>query len=334
MSSRSWTRRRIVGAGLSAVALAPLLWLPREARAGSKKVAKIERGRRGTTVWMHLDAAPFPFGKSAHTDPTVAVYVPHHFRVQKSYGKVDAVLHFHGHRTTVADELRKHQLRQQLVESKQNAILIAPQGPVRSNDSSGGKLEKPRGMLNLLAEVRKTLQLREVTAALGKASLPGGTHVGKVCISAHSGGYKVAARCIRDNAFGVNEVYLFDALYGDVGRYFDWIDERRKQNSADERHKLISYYHKGRTKERNAELMARLDETKIPYVHEEREGVITRAEMTKARVVFIKTSVDHTRLTFKFNTLRDCLFASCLTRRLDTDWFDDKDEKRRLDKRG
>jgi hypothetical protein len=319
-------------ASLGAAAMLPVLWLPRKAHAGSEKIKRIEKGKRGITVWMALDKAPFPDGNSRYKDNTVAAFVPHHFRVMSDY-KVDTVLHFHGHNTTVAHELKRHQLREQLAASKQNAILLAPQGPVNASDSSGGKLEKSRGYLEFLGEARRVLQLPEVSAALGKASIPGPSRIGKVCMSAHSGGYKVAAACMTRGGFHVNEVYLFDALYGDVPKYLEWIKAKRHETSANSRHKLISYYHGGRTAARNAELREALDKAGIAYLHEKKEGQLSRAEITRARVVFIKTQVDHTRLTFKYNTLRDCLFASCLQRRLKSDWFENKEESRDLDKR-
>ena len=68
-------------------------------------------------------------------------------------------------------------------------------------------------------------------------------------------------------------------------------------------------------------------------LHEEREGQLSRADITKGRAVFIRTRVDHSRLTYQTNGLRDCLYASSLTRRLESDWFADKDGEREIDRR-
>ena len=49
--------------------------------------------------------------------------------------------------------------------------------------------------------------------------------------------------------------------------------------------------------------------------------------------IHIRTRVDHSRLTYQTNGLRDCLYASSLTRRLESDWFADKDGEREIDRR-
>jgi hypothetical protein len=48
--------------------------------------------------------------------------------------------------------------------------------------------------------------------------------------------------------------------------------------------------------------------------------------------VFIRAR-DHMRVTYKSNALRDCLYASSLKRRLDSDWFEKKDDKRAIEPR-
>ncbi len=328
------SRRGILRALGSTAAIAASMSMMRgnQAWANAPKVGEITRDKLGTTIVLHLKNAPFPFGGAGYDDDSVYVYVPHHFRVPEDK-KVDAVLHFHGHGTTALAELKKHRLREQFSESLQNAILIVPQGPVNAKDSSGGKLEQPRGLLELLTELRSTMQLPEVSKALGEAKIVDGARIGALCISAHSGGYRVTARCLEHGGFDVNEVWLFDALYGEVSAFEKWLLARRDTSVPRERHKLVSYYGKGRTATQNQELMERLSKANLSYLHEENEGELTRAQITKGRAVFIKTHVDHTRLTYKYNTLRDCLYASSLKRRLKSNWFADKNAERKLEER-
>lgn len=307
-------------------------WASPSVAFASETITKIEKGKTGVTLWLSLENGMFPAKGESYDDPTTIVFVPNHYRVLDD-AAIDAVVHFHGHRTTAADAMREHRLREQLVDSKQNAILIMPQGPVNASDSSGGKLEKAGAFNDFLREVRLALQSKKATQALGKAFVPSKARFGTVCVSAHSGGYRVAAKVCEHGGFDVREVYLFDALYGEVEAFRDWIAARKKDTSSKSRHKLISYYAKGRVLENNEKLMAELDDAGIKYALETKEGELSRAEITKARVVFIKTSLSHGRLTYKNNSLRDCLFASALKRRLDADWFDDKNGKRDLDVR-
>ncbi len=332
------SRRGLLGGlvGAAAWSLCPRA----EAAEAAKQVAAkpveivqdIEQGKRGTTFTLALQHSMFPAPGSRWRDPTTLVFVPSHFRVQGDQ-RVDAVVHFHGHKTTAAEAMKKHQLREQLDDSRQNAILIMPQGPVRATDSNGGKLDRPGGFARFLSEVRTSMQRPEVSKALAAAHLPGSARIGAVCVSAHSGGFGVTARCLKHGGYDVNEVYLFDALYGEVAAYLEWVLARRGQNVARQRHKLVSYYAGGKPRSNNLALIKSLRSHGIEVLHEEREGQLSRADITKGRAVFIRTRVDHSRLTYQTNGLRDCLYASSLTRRLESDWFADKDGEREIDRR-
>ena len=325
----AWSRRGFLGA--TAAGLWSLAGPAHAADAAiADKVQSIDQGRRGTTITLSLANGMFPAPGSRYRDATTIVFVPGHFRVLDDQ-RVDTVVHFHGHRTTAADAMIKHQLREQVDDSRQNAILVMPQGPVRRSDSSGGKLDKPGGFAAFLGEVRAALQSPKVAEALGPSRIPGAARIGMVCLSAHSGGFGVTARCIKHGGFEVGEVYLFDALYGEVAAYADWIGERRDR-SGRERHKLVCYYTGGKVRGNSMTLMRELRRQGIEALHEEREGQLTRAQITKARAVFIRAR-DHMRVTYKSNALRDCLYASSLKRRLDSDWFEKKDDKRAIEPR-
>ncbi len=333
MSRDPLTRRRFVrhaSLALGAAAVAPVLGRARLARAETT-VRSIERQKSGTLIELGLDNGPFPSKGESYEDDTTWVYIPHHYRTPSSQ-KVDAVVHFHGHRTTAIVAMKRDHLREQLLESKQNAILIVPQGPVNASDSSGGKLARPRGFVKFMGEVRRAIQLPQVRAKLGDAAIPDAARIGKVVVSAHSGGFYVAAQCLKHGSFNINEVYLFDALYGERHVYRDWVLERRDQ-SGSERHKLVCYYTGEKPTAQSEELMAEFDAEGLTYHHEKKEGQLTRAQFTRGRVVFVRTGTEHGGVTYRNNTLRDCLFASCLERRLSSSWFDDKNKKRKIEKR-
>jgi hypothetical protein len=295
-------------------------------------VQDIEQSKRGTTFTLSLQHSMFPAPGARWRDASTLVFVPSHFRVLGDQ-RVDTVVHFHGHKTTAAEAMKKHQLREQLDDSRQNAILVMPQGPVRAVDSSGGKLDRPGGLARFLSEVRTSLQRSEVSKALAAARLPASARIGALCISAHSGGFGVTARCLKHGGYDVNEVYLFDALYGEVAAYLEWVLERRGQSGARQRHKLVSYYGGGKPRSNSLALIKSLRQNGVDVLHEEREGQLSRAEITKGRAVFIRTRIDHSRLTYQTNGLRDCLYASSLHRRLESDWFADKDSEREIDRR-
>jgi len=289
-------------------------------------VARIEPGKLGTTVFLTPKSAPFPCDGAAYADSTVIVFVPRHYRAPKG-GAIDTVVHFHGHNGTAERVVKTHELREQLYESKQNAILVVPQGPVMAADGNFGKLEKKNGLRHLLSEALNLLASPSVKRALGDAAIPRGARTGLLCLSAHSGGYRATASCLRRGGVNVNEVYLFDALYGEVDAFRDWVLAAKDKRGRD-RHKLISHYVGGRVREHNLALMRALSNKGVDCLSETRPGSLSRAEITSARVVFLQSAVTHGEITHLQNNLRDCLFASCLRRQLSSGWFKEKDAPR------
>ena len=323
------SRRRFLAGAAGLVLVAGAGTSVRAASPKPKKIRDVEVGKRGVTVTMDLESAPFPWKGSRYKDPTVIVFVPHHFRVKSDY-RIDALVHFHGYRDTAAEAMKRHQLREQLYDSKQNAIMVFPQGPVNSEDMGGGKLDEQDGLVNLLTEVRETLQTPSLQARLDKSGIPSKARIGKVILSAHSGGFRVVSYCLEIGGFNVNEVYLFDALYGRTGSFQNWVASTyATQGTMAERHKLVSFYSGETPTIENKRLMWLFDKAGIEYVHEQIEGSeLSKRDITKARAVFVRTQSAHDRVLFSTNALRDCLFASCLDRHLKSNWFQNADGPR------
>jgi hypothetical protein len=286
---------------------------------------------RGVTFMLELEHAPFPAPGSWHRDPSVLVFVPRHHRPGPG-GAIHFVVHFHGHNSTVERATVAHQLREQLFDSKQNAILVVPELAVLAPDSAAGKLEAPGMFARMLDDVLAMLTTREALSALG-ASAPGpDSKPGRVCVSAHSGGYHAAACAIRVGGVPVQEVYLFDALYADTDVFRDWVIAGRGKPMGS-RHKLVSYFTAGTTEQNTRRLFAELDQAGVSVAHEDVEGTLSREELTHAEAVSIRTQLTHGTVTSELNSLRDCLYASALRRRLRTSWFDAKQGARPLERR-
>jgi hypothetical protein len=320
---------------LVALAAAPLV--PLAGRAGAEaptKLKSIARDPRGTTFWLSLEQAPFPAPGAGYRDDTVIVFVPSHYRYdyEDDDEGVAALVHFHGHNTTAERAMIMHELREQLADSRQNAILIVPQLAVMAADSSCGKLESSGGLSRLVAEGIVTTA-REGRATLGDARFPIHAPRGTVCVSAHSGGYHAAACCLRGGGLNVGETYLFDALYSEVETFRDWVTSR-KGASLHHRHKLVSFFVDGTSTDANSSaLRAQLDRAGVLTASELQEGELSRHELSHAQAVFLRTSLYHSNVTWETNALRDCLYASALPRHLSSTWFSHKDEARSIDRR-
>lgn len=334
MTERTLSRRALLGAATAAVA--GLSSLSSNAHATSvykrEKIRDIWRGRRGTTIWMDLDTSPFPHKNKPWGDPTTIVFVPHHFRVRGTY-RVDTIVHFHGYRDTADDAMKRHQLREQLDDSRQNAILVIPQGPVRAEDPSFGKLDEPDGMLNFLTEVRKTLQSPRLQAQMKASGIPNVARIGKLILSAHSGGFAALTKCIQHGGYDIQEIYLFDALYGRTPVFADWLASDYHNNKGQLRRKLISFYADKPVIKANERLIRELGRRGVSTVNGLGEGAISKQAMTEERAIFIRSQSAHQRVSWSTNALRDCLYASSLERRLKSTWFQDRHAPRRIEHR-
>jgi hypothetical protein len=264
----------------------------------------------GRTVELHPKSAPYPVKGGAYEDDTVLAFIPEHFVFPKS-GRVDVVLHFHGHKGTAHRALRGHLLREQLNKSKQNAVLVVPQGPVMASDGDFGKLMKKNGVSKLLTEVLSLLHKGDHLEAKGK--------VGRVVVSAHSGGYRAAAEAIHHGGVDLREVYLFDALYGELDRFESFASKKRK---------LVSYFVGGDPMTHSLELAERLRAKGVAVKVEGADERLDREDLVKGKALFLRGRASHGTATFEEGALRDCLLASCLRGIGTKAWHSKKDAKR------
>lgn len=296
----------------------------------ASRVTDVYKGVRGTTLTMELANAPFPAPGGAYRDPTVIVFVPRFFRAD---GAVQTVVHFHGYKNTADAAIKKHQLREQLFDGKQNAILIVPQLAHLAADIACGKLEHTGGFGRMVNDALTTAaSSAKARAAMGDAALPRRPRVGTLCVSAHSGGFHAAAAAVKKGEIAINEAWLFDSLYGETETFREWVLAGRGK-SRKRRHKLVSYYTGGATEQNTLALFAALKKESVNSALETVEGTLSRQQITAAQAVAIKTGTSHGGVTSHFNELRDCLFASSLDRSVRAKWFEDKVGARHLDER-
>jgi hypothetical protein len=193
----------------------------------------------GLTLLRPFASAPYPHASRAqgHTyqgkrfdadthyaDSTVGLVIPAGFRPTQS---TDFIVHFHGWGNHVSNVIEHHALRKQLAASGRNAILVVPQGPKDASDSGCGKLEEAGGFERLVRDVAQFLKTD------GKIPTE---RIGKLTLSAHSGGYSVTRAILERGglARNITDVLLFDASYGGLETFADW--------GAQKNHRLISLF--------------------------------------------------------------------------------------------
>lgn len=317
---------------LAALATLPTLSVTGFARAAASSKPLLRSAKTdalGTTLVLGLPEAPF--AGLSYGDDTVIVFVPRRYRFQAKEG-VPALVHFHGHNSTAERAIAAHALREQLVDSRQNAVLIVPQLARFAADSSCGRLAQPRGLARLLENALSSAA-RLGRSTLGESRFPDRAEPGRVCLSAHSGGFHAAACSLRAGGVDISETYLFDALYAEREVFRDWVLERRGE-PASSRHKLVSYFTPGATTETmNQGLRAELEREGVAVARELREGELSRRDLSHAGAVFVRTGSNHSQVTWETNALRDVLYASMLPRHLGSTWFDQSDGSRPIERR-
>lgn len=285
-------------------------------------VLDIDRGPDGTTLTLRAAHAPYPCKGGAYTDPTVMVFVPSTFRLPESK-RVDAVVHFHGHHAKAKSAMASHKLREQLVGSRQNAVLVVPQGPVNAADGDFGKLMRKGGLRRLLSEVLKLASSQKVSRVLGDASLASATAVGRVIASAHSGGYRAAAAIAARGGVEAREIYLFDALYGELDSFEAFVLKK-----AGGKRKLINYAVGGAPLSNGAKLAKRLRARGVDVIIEKHDRRVSRDELVKGRAIFLLGHATHATAPYEEKALRDCLLASCFVGHGTKAWHQDKKKTR------
>ena len=320
--------RRTVLASLAQIPLLTATALAQSARAEVRARLKTQaKDALGTTLVLGLPQAPF----AGVGDDTVIVFVPERYRFQPEEG-LSALVHFHGHNSSAERAIAAHALREQLVDSRQNAVLVVPQLALFAADSSCGKLSTPGAFARLLGGALSTAA-RFGRKTLGDSRFPERPELGRVCLSAHSGGYHAAACSLRQGGVDVSETYLFDALYAESEVFREWVLARRG-DPATRRHKLVSYFTAGApTEPINNGLRAALERSGVLVSEELREGELSRKTLSHAGAVFVRTEVAHSSVTWETNALRDVLYASMLPRHLGSTWFANRDGGRLIERR-
>jgi len=290
--------RRTALTAIAAVAAAPTL-----ARADALP---------GRTFAPSLPSAPFPHASranghdydkvhydaaTAYSDSTVGIYVPTNFSAGTS---VDAIVHFHGWNNHVDEVFRRYRLREQVEASGVNAVLIVPQGPKDAPDSDDGKLELDRGGLaRLLADVVAYLHAQGVTNA---------ATIGRVVLTAHSGGYGGAGGSLAlGGVAAITDVILFDSAYGYFDAFAAWAD-------ASPSHHFLSLFTND-TAYGNTILMAKMQARRSnPNVLD--AGSMTLAQLqTRTPTFAVTTDVVHDELMQKHDWYQLFLKSTALERR-------------------
>jgi hypothetical protein len=224
----------------------------------------------------HLDGDSILQPRAGHyDDSSFLVVVPRGFHPKKT---VDLIIWFHGWHNNIDTALQFYGLADQLAASGRNALLVLPEAAKNAADTYGGKLGR-RGMFKLLIE--------DVVADLKrKGVLPQDASVGHIVLAGHSGAYGVIAGILDYGQQLVDEVFLFDALYGHVDTFNRWAEEK-------DHHFVHWFTNTGYGPDRMSDtMMFRLHRDRKPYGLCE-EASVDAAILKANRILFIHSPRQH-----------------------------------------
>ena len=217
-----------------------------------------------------------------YNDSSVAIFIPDNFVKSET---VDLVFYFHGWGNSIEESIEKFSLLDQFSASNANAVFVFPQGPKNASDSFGGKLEDPQTFKALVDDV---------LAFLSQEKKIDKTLPGKIILSGHSGAYRVISFILNRGGLTdhISEVYLFDALYGQVENYTHWLE------SSGGRLVNITTPNGG-TSKNSADLIDDLNDWGIANIRYDKND-ISEDELKAAKIVTLFTALGHSEVIDPF----------------------------------
>lgn len=262
--------------------------------------AHVTRDRRGVTLSLR------PGSRAPGTRPRLGdavVFVPRGFRSRR--GRVDLHVHLHGQVTTARKEMRRMRLVRQVLRSRKNVVLVVPQGPVWARKNNWGGLHNGGGLRRLLDGVTAALIVAAARGELKGVKGLSGARRGEVLLSVHSGGYSVAAQILSNSGVQINEVFLFDALFGLHRQFLDWAAKGKGR-------RLVTFYARRDVRKKHRLLLRLLQERKQPFKHHQRVRELQGKQLTGAPVVVVGSRLGHYTVVHQRGYLRLCLTTSRL----------------------
>jgi hypothetical protein len=252
----------------------------------------------GRTLVLPFASAPYPHASRAqghtyqgrlydaathYSNSDVGMFIPD--RWQPRNGAIDFVVHFYGWNHDIAATFATYHLREQLVASGRNAILIVPEGPTNAPDSGDGKLELDAGGFQRF--------MTDVAQKLKQMQLSSTDRIGRIVLTAHSGGYGGAGGVLTLGGMNdsITDVILFDAAYGYFDAFADW--------ARVPQHHLLSLFTSD-TSTGNAALMGKLQAPE-PNLYVRLSDTMTPAQLQTRAPTFVLTSVAHDDLLQKYS---------------------------------
>jgi hypothetical protein len=213
-----------------------------------------------------------------YDDSSVQIRAPKNFTIKKP---IELVVWFHGWNNNIDSADNFYGLTKQFFEAGRNAIFIFPEGPKNAPDSYGGKLEKPEMFALFINDLLNKLETMNVLPKNKQYSI----NDCKITLAGHSGAYRVMSKIIQNNK--IDELLLFDAMYGGNDAYLKWIAESKQ-------HRFIHIYTKdGGTFENTNQIMHQLKDSLKVAITSVTENELKMEDLRSGKPLFIFSESEH-----------------------------------------
>jgi hypothetical protein len=225
--------------------------------------------------WLDGDSVLRPVA-GHYDDSSVLLVIPPRLKHDR---KTDLIFWFHGWHNNIDTALQFYGLARQFAAANCDAVLVLPEAARNAADSYGGKLRQKGDFKALVGEVMEELKQYGI--------VPGDAVAGHIVLGCHSGGYSAVADILANGQVPVDEVFLFDALYGRLPDFMDWIRE-------DKRHHFVHWYtdHGGGTDMMSDTLMQQLEAQHIDYVLTG-EALLNPGQIRANKILFVHSTREH-----------------------------------------
>jgi hypothetical protein len=232
-----------------------------------------DTGRAGG--WLDGDSVFRPVA-GHYDDSSVLLVIPPRLKHDR---KTDLIFWFHGWHNNIDTALQFYGLARQFAAANCDAVLVLAEAAKNAADSYGGKLKRKGDFAALVKDVMDELKQYGI--------VEGDAVAGHIVLGCHSGGYSAVADILGNGGMPVDEIFLFDALYGRLPVFLNWIRE-------DKPHHFVHWYtdHGGGTDVMSDTLMQQLKAQHIDYV-QTGEGVLNADQVRGSKVLFVHSTREH-----------------------------------------
>jgi hypothetical protein len=226
----------------------------------------------------HLYNGQLYSAEDHYSDNQVLIVTPRNYHPGK---KIDLIFWFHGWNNNIDSAVVRFGLSRQFAESGINAVLVLAETTKDAPDSYGGKLEQPDTFRKLVKDVLNKLNEEKI--------VPENCAEGNVILAGHSGAYRVMAHILQNGGVTVNEVLLFDALYGETDKFMKWL-------TADHDHRFINLYtDHGGTMEESQAMLRKIRNSKLPVAAME-EADLTPEIIAGNKILILHSQHGHNEI--------------------------------------